>query len=241
MGRKPNDEDIQVAITTLEHSDRLCFIELHATGLQLAKVVTVMPKPLPLLMCLRIRLLMEADAPVLPSRFLGRSAPCLRELYLDGIPFPTLPTLLLSTSYLTILTLTMIPPTGYFSPEAVVASLAVLPSLEGLTIEFQSSAPCPDHIRPPPATRTVLPALTSFNFQGAYEYLEDLVAQIDGPQLNNMWIVYMDEPYEFSVTQLSEFIDSSVGPELNPSKRARVSFHVFHVTFTLYLVNFVIT
>ena len=177
---------------------------------------------------------MDEDSPVLPGGFLGGSAPCLREIYLDGIPFPTLPTLLLSTSNLAILTLSMIPPTGIISPEAMVTCLAVLPSLESLTIEFHTSTPYPDRISPTPATRTVLPALASFNFQGACEYLEEFVAQIDGPQLNDIWIVYMDEPYDFQVTQLSKFVDSSVGPELTPSRRAHVTFHVNRVVFILY-------
>ena len=200
----PNDEDI--AITTLEHSDCLCYIRLSLTGSQLEKMATVMTKPFPLLTSLIIHSMVR-DVPVLPGGFLGGSAPCLQEVDLHGVPFPALPTLLLSTSNLITLTLSMIPPTGYISPESMVACLAVLPNLKIFTIDFLLATPHPDQIRLPPKARTVLPALTSFNFQGAYEYLKDLIAQIDSPHLNLIGIDYLDQPDDFQVTQLSKIID----------------------------------
>ena len=44
----------------------------------------------------------------------------------------------------------------------------------------------------------------------------------------------MNQPDDFQVTQLSEFIDSSVGSESTPTRRAHVTFHVERVTFTLH-------
>jgi hypothetical protein len=191
-----------------------------------------MLEPFPLLTHLNIHS-RDESVPVLPDRFLGGSAPRLQEIRLHHTPFPALPTLLLSTGNLVILTLSMIPPTGYISPEAMVVCLAMLPKLEGCTIEFQSDTPSPDRIRPLPATRNVLPTLTYIDFQGTYEYLEDLIAQIDGPLLKWIWIVYLNHPVDFQVTQLSEFIDRSVGPESTPSRRAHVTFHVDRIAFTL--------
>ena len=98
--------------------------------------------------------------------------------------------LLLSTSNLVFLDLREIPPTGYISPEAMVAGLTALPKLKSFIIEFQLATPRPDRIHPPPVTWTVLPALTSFRFKGASEYLEDLVAGIDAPQLDEIYIYY---------------------------------------------------
>jgi hypothetical protein len=225
----PNDEDN--AIAALEKSARVYSVRLFLTGSQLAKMVPVMPRPFPLLSCLNIHSTGDS-APVLPGGFLGRSAPRLQDVRLHGTPFPALPTLLLSTSNLINLTLSAIPPTGYISPEAIVSCLAVSPRLKSFTIEFGLYAPYPDQIRLPPATRKVLPALTSFCFKGVYEYLEDLVVQIDGPQLNQISIVYLNHPDDFQ--ELSEFIDRSVGPELTPRRRARVSFHFDRFIFTLY-------
>ena len=128
----------------------------------------------------------------------------------------------------------MVPPTGYISLEAMVACLATLPSLKIFTIDFLSATSHPDQICLPPETQTVFPALTSFKFWGAYKYLEDLVTQIDGPQLNLIGIDYLDQPDDFQVTQLSKFIDSSVGPQSTPSRHVYVCFEINQVVFTLY-------
>ena len=125
---------------------------------------------------------LPVDTPVLTAEFLGGSAPHLQDITLYRIPFPALPTLLLSTSDLVTLNLFQIPKSGYISPERMVACLAVLPRLQMFTIEFRQFASLrPDQIRPSPATRHNLPALTDFKFSGEFKYLEDLVAQIDSP------------------------------------------------------------
>ncbi len=144
---------------------------------------------------------------VLPSGFLGRSAPCLQELSLDIIPFPASPTLLLSARDLVKLHLHNISKTGYISPEAMVAGLAALPRLRSLHIRFRSPASRPDRIcPPPPITRTVVPALTSFEFHGVCDYLEDLVAGIDCPRLNSINLSYLGSVVDFQVSQLSKFV-----------------------------------
>jgi len=176
----------------------------------------------------------DRNAPVLPDGFLGCSAPCLQKIYLHGIPYPALPTLLLSTSDLVGLVLRHIPPTGYISPEAMVVGLAALSRLEILYIEFQSTTSRPDQIRPPPVTRTVLPALSLFRFRGASEYLEDLLARIDGPQLIRIDILYSNGLADFQVAQLSKFVRRSVGPELNPFMPVQVGLSSGQVKFTLY-------
>ena len=98
----------------------------------------------------------------------------------------------------------MIPSTAYISPEAIAQCLAVLPNLESFTIEIRFATPQPVRILPPPATRRVLPVLTSFYFEGAYDYLENLVIQIDAP--------------------LNRSVGPELGPELTPFKLAHVNF-----------------
>ncbi|KAH9037529.1 hypothetical protein EDB84DRAFT_1655483 [Lactarius hengduanensis] len=175
------------------------------------------------------------DLSVFPANFLGGSAPCLLVITLIGIPYPALPRPLLSASDLAHLDLRDIPPTGYVSPEAMVASLATLPRLGCFTIGFRSATSHPDQIRPPPSpmTRTALPALTSFRFIGASEYLEDLVSRIDSPRLNKIPIDYL-RLVDYQVTQLSKFVDRSVGPKLTLPRRAQLQFHNHSVTFTVY-------
>ena len=149
---------------------------------------------------------------------------------------PALPTLLLSTSDLNTLILRELTSTGYISPEALVVALAALPRLKAFTIEFASTRP--DHIHPPPpGTRAVLPALTCFQFNGAGEYLEDLVSRIDAPQLNAIWTYFWIMLVKFQVVQLSRFIDRSFGPNLTLFRRAyltlnknEVSFNTYHLT-----------
>ncbi|KAH8981987.1 hypothetical protein EDB86DRAFT_386218 [Lactarius hatsudake] len=91
----------------------------------------------------------------------------------------------------------------------------------------------PDRIHPPPVTRTILPALTSFESKGASKYLEDLVSRIDSPQLNKISIDYL-RLVDYRVTQLSKFIDRSVGPKLTLPRRAHLQFYGHSVAFTVY-------
>jgi hypothetical protein len=130
-----------------------------------------------------------------------------------------------------------IPPTGYISPEVMVASLAALPRLKILVIEFQSATPRPDRTQEagtflPSVTRTDLP-LTVFRFKGASEYLEDLVTRIDCPLLYWIGIEYFNQFVDFRVNQLSEFIDRPVvlRVSLTLLRHARVTFSSNKVTF----------
>ena len=166
-----------------------------------------MMKPFPVLTRLYIRSDdTSRNLPVLPKEFLGRSAPRLREIALSGIPCPALPALLLSTSNLVTLELHRIPPTGYISPQAMATCLAALPRLDTFDLQFQSATPRLKRTRHP-VTRILLPALTSFEFEGASEYLEDLVARIDSPRLDRILVVYLNQLVDFQVARLSMFIE----------------------------------
>ena len=144
---------------------------------------------------------------VVPDLFLGGSAPRLEYLELFGIPFPGLPKLLLSTTHLGTLLLYDIPHSGYISPNGMVAVLSTLITLEQLMLGFRSPRSCPDQAsrRPPPSTRSVLPGLTYFEFMGVSEYLDDLVACIDAPQLNTLDITFFND-IVFDTPQLARFV-----------------------------------
>ncbi|KAH9171717.1 hypothetical protein EDB89DRAFT_1068482 [Lactarius sanguifluus] len=139
-GLPPDEEDNVMA--ALEHPGRVCYLRLRVTRLQLEKMAMVMQEPFPALTHLNISLDSQ-HAPVLPAEFLGGSAPCLRKFHLTGIPFPALPTLLMSASNLVFIFLQKIPPTGYISPEAMVACLATLHRLETFIMKFQLATPPP--------------------------------------------------------------------------------------------------
>ena len=177
----------------------------------------------------------DGNSLVFPTDLLGGSAPCLQEIYFDSFPYPALPTLLLSVSGIVTFKLHNIPWDGYSSPDTMVASLAVLTRLKNISIKSDPVDYQPITIHPPPPmTRAVLPALTSFEFQGDSEYLEALVAPIAGAQLNWTCIDYiLVDTVGFPAVQLSKFFDRSAQPEIMPFTLAEVCFYK-SVTFDMY-------
>jgi hypothetical protein len=175
----------------------------------------VLQEQFPALIHLKLEFSYHRDGPpdvTLPDGLLGGSAPRLQSFELNGVPFPALPKLLLSATDLVRLTIEKIPDSGYISPEEIVTGLAVLANLKFLTIRFEHfSSFSSSYLRsPPPPARTVLPALTHFDFRGLREYLEDLVAQIDAPLLDNIWVTFKlfyrpDQPI-FDIAQLAQFM-----------------------------------
>jgi hypothetical protein len=199
-----NHEPEDDIIAAIEHPDRVRSIKLAVTSSLLEMVASVMQEPF---LALAILWLSSKDrnAPVLPDVFLSGSAPHLRQIFLEGISFPALPTLLLSASDLVDLQLKDIPQRGYIPPDVMVPSLAALTRLENLYIWFNA----PISLDPPRSssslTRNSLLSLFTFNFRGSSEYLEHLLAQIDTPRLRGIDITYFNQ-VDFQVPQLSHFI-----------------------------------
>ena len=209
-------------VAALEHPSRVRHINLMVTNPLWRKLAPLMQEPFPALTHLSISSV-GGNLPLLPSGFLGGSAPCLREVWFDGMPILALPTLLSSTSNIVNLIL-FDPdalPTGIISPEALVTGLAMLPRLNHLSIGFVPSGLhdyWPIHVSS--KTRVVLPALTSFFLEGEPTFLEDLVSQIDTPMLNWADITYRDfsgdpipqlfELLKRSHLNLSQFTDAKI-------------------------------
>ena len=220
----------------LQHNDRVREVGLwDVTSSQLEKVVTVMQEPFLELTTLGLQWHSIEDTlslPVVPDSFMGGSAPRLRSLHLSRIPFPGLPKLLSSASGLVHLLLSDIPHSGYISPDALATCLSSLTSLKDLTFEFQSPRSRPDRVSrraPSPMHRSV-PALTRFSFKGVSEYLEDLVARIDTPQLDRLSITFFNQLI-FDTPHLSQFISRI--PKFHSPDEARIAFHDNIVQITL--------
>ncbi len=196
------EENITAALECRDRVSEISFDELPSCVLE--RFAAAMEEPFQTLTFLRLESFEETTA-VLPDTFLGGSAPRLRSFALDGIAFPALPNLLLSANHLRGLWLWRIPNTGYISPEAMVTCLVALTSLKTLFIEFQSPRSRPVRRRLPPLTRVVLPALTQFSFRGVSEYLEDLVARIDVPQLSSLNVTFFNQLL-FDVPQFHQFV-----------------------------------
>ncbi|KAH9960334.1 hypothetical protein BJV74DRAFT_954593 [Russula compacta] len=200
-----DDEGQDNIIAALKHHDRLIEINIGCRKrLELENLAAMIRGPFPILTYLHLSSL-DDIAPVLHEEFLGGSAPRLRTFILQSIAFPAFPRLASFASHLSSLTLHNIPIAGYISPEVMATCLATLPSLEDLSIKFQSPRSRPDRISLRPSTRAELPALIRFEFKGISEYLEDFVARIDAPKLFHLDIdLFMD--LMFHIPQLYKFI-----------------------------------
>jgi hypothetical protein len=192
-------------IAALECTDRVYRISLTDVR-SLEIFLAAMQQPFPELTHLQLYSI-DKTVTVVPDSFLGGSAPRLEDLRLRGIPSSGLPKLLLSATHLFSLFLFRIPHSGYISPDGMATVLSTLTSLEDLRLSFESplSLPEPASRRPPPSTRSLLPILTSFCYAGVSEYLEDLVACIDAPQLIYLRIIFFDD-IVFNTPQLVRFI-----------------------------------
>jgi hypothetical protein len=206
------------------HFNINCF---HITP-DVEKVWAAMQVPFPELTDLRLWS-NDPGAPIVPDSFLGGSSPRLQEIRLTGIPFPGLPKLLLSATHLVYLSLKNIGLSGYISPETIVTCLSPLASLKSLHLRFLLPfLPDGESRHPSSATRSILPALSDIHFEGSGEYLEDLLACIDAPQLNALFIYIINETdldtFDVPVAvvpQLAQFISRT--PMFKSLDEARVS------------------
>jgi len=200
-------EDVDNVTAALELNDRVSQIScLNLSSSKLERIVAVMKDPFPALTDLWLWST-DGMAPVISDSFLGGSAPRLRSLALESIPFPALPKLLSSTIDLVYLHLYNIPHSGYISPSAMVACLSALTRLESLVLGFKSPRSRPDRTSQLSSrrTRTILPALTRLGFRGVTEYLEDLVTQTDTPLLKDISITFFNQLI-FDISQLPKFL-----------------------------------
>ena len=195
-------------VAALGQSNRVCQANLDFRGSQLEEVLALMQVPFPELTRLDMELMSWPER-VIPDSFLGGSAPRLRTFKLNGFAFPGLPTLLLSATHLVRLSLFNIPRSGHIAPEAMVTALSALSRLRRLILHFLSFQCRPDRESRnlPPPRRSILPSLCEFDFTGDADYLEELVARIDTPQLNKMDISFCDQDDFFDCPRLAQFID----------------------------------
>jgi hypothetical protein len=229
-----NPSRVDNIIAGFEHNDRVSQIELrNLTSSELEHVIdsAAMRKPFPELTDLNVVMYQfqvrydGPPGPILPDSFLGGSAPRLRSLRLSGCPFPGLPKLLLSATHLVHLSLDDIPRSAYIPPEVMATSLSALTSLEFLCLEFQYPRPRPAlesrRPPPPPLTRSILPNLTKIRFKEVSEYLEEILARIDAPRLNQLQTNFFNEII-FDTPQLFQLISRT--PTLMAPERCLIRF-----------------
>ena len=212
-------------MAALEHPDRICRISLGAVPMSiLERFIAIMKYPFPELTSLTL-LRYDSRALIVPESFLGGSAPRLRLLECNFIPFPAIRKLHLIARDLVHLRLVHIPPFEYISPEMMVACLSSLTKLDSLCLGFHPphhSLPGRESRRLPLSERTVLPALTTLDFRGASEYFEDFISRIDLPLLDEVAIRFFNQP-TWNTPQLPQFIRRS--DQLMPPNCADLIFH----------------
>jgi len=220
-------ENLIAALKCRDRISEICIYDID--GPLLEKLALMLHGSLPVLTHFALTSTDES-VPVLPETFLGGFAPRLRSFGLSGIPFWISDTFVLSVTHVEFLSLLDIPNSGYISPEAMVTFLAALPNLKHLFIGFLSPLSRPIQISPPPLTRSVLPALTDLHFHGISEYLEDFVARIETPLLNQLSVVlFMD--LIFLIPRLHDFICRTEG--LMPCNQAYMEFTGSMIKITL--------
>jgi hypothetical protein len=232
-GRLTSRWGVDNIVAALEHNNRIREIDLwRVPSSLLEKVLATMKEQFPALTFLDLQCEDDTTPEIVPDSFMGGSAPSLQNLSLRSIPvtFPGLQKLLLSANRLVNLSLIKIPHSGYISPEAMVTALSTLTRLEELWLEFQS--PRSHRLTPtlPPPTRTVLPALTDLRFKGVSEYLEDLVARIDAPQLHSLGTTFFFQLL-FDIPQLTQFVCRT--PKLTGHDEAYLTFSYSNASLTL--------
>ena len=220
-------EEVTNVMAALRHHNRVCECKINYQNRQfqasLLKEFAAIDDPFPSLTSLDLTSYAQ-NAPVFPDSFLGGSAPHLRSLWLFGIPYPSIGTLLSSTTNLVTLYLWGIPHSGYISPETIVPILSMLLRLESLDLGFK----CPrsrahQPIRhPPPLTRVAFPNLTGLFLHGEIEYFEYVLSQIETPVLNRIYICFFNR-LVFDTPLLGHFIRRTA--IFTTTHTARVTFY----------------
>jgi hypothetical protein len=189
-------------ITALKHPDRVCEIAFwDIPGYIMTVLAEAMDVPLPELTTLELQLDEDKRSLFLPDKLFGGSAPCLRSVDLDGVPFSAVHNLLLSAKDLIHLSLWGVPIYEYVSPQKIIGLLSSMTGLETMSLGLRHPRHYPrtEGQGPSPARRIVLPTLTYFRYQGASGYLEDLMGLLDAPLLKDVDIDNSDpcyDPYE---------------------------------------------
>jgi hypothetical protein len=160
----------------------------------------------------------------LPSVF--RWGPRLHRLHLTRIAIPELTQLLTSSRNLVDIQLHEMPAIGYSLLTPFRKALSEMTQLQSLSLQF-----LPNPIYPEIVLATLsLPTLTRLKYQGASEYLDNLVAGIDAPRLEVVEIKFSDE-IKLHTPNIGKFINQ-MGKQ-NSQHHAEILFSKHYVSITL--------
>ena len=203
------EEDAEEGIIlALEQRERVRYIKLSITGLNLQKLILAIDEEYPTLEYL---ILEPEDGdntfPILPKTF---QAPHLRHLALFGVTLPIESRLLVTAVGLVTLFLDEVHPFDV-QPAVLLRWLSFLPQLENL---IYLSLPAPNRdaerrlIQRPVTTHISLPNLRSLTVEGVSSYLEALFRRITTPRLEKLRIDFLEQR-TYSVPRLPQFIGTT--------------------------------
>ena len=208
-GNDLDEEEEQDIILALEQRERVRYIHLSMTVLNLQKLIMFIDEEYPTLESLILAPPNEVNytSLILPETL---QAPRLRHLTLFEVALPTGSRLLITAVGLVTLCLTMTHPT-YIQPAVLLQWLSFLPRLENLIY-----LSCPDlfsdlerqPVQTPITTHVTLPNLRSFAVEGASSYLEALFHRITAPRLEKLQIGFFKQVTS-SVLWLQQFMDTT--------------------------------
>src|SRR5713226_1941040 len=145
----------------------------------------------------------------LPETF---RAPNLHHLVLMNFAIPIGSPLIVTMGNLVTLSLSMIPPSAYFHPNALLLRLSLMPQLEIFGITFNSHFPSGDIkrqlLRTPITMHVTLPSLRWFAFHGASAYLEALLPRITVPLLERLQVNFLNQ-LTYSTPNLQQFMTAA--------------------------------
>ena len=205
---RKNEDNIDLG---LQQHGRVRWVALQAPSSRLRMWLEPMNKLFPRLRGLSLLSTTTGEMSLaLPETF---QAPDLHHLSLHGIGLPKGLALLASMITLSILTLTNIRDSCYFPPGQLVTQLKGLPYLEELSIGFAIPIPLPSSegvLLPAPVSPVTLATLRQLTFRGLGVYLDNLVAQINTPLLEQLNLILFFE-IAFTLVNLTEFIHRTEG------------------------------
>ena len=196
-------------LLALQHCNRLYSIFIGRCTSEGSWLLKALDNAFPILEALS--LLYDDGNHVLPNNFV---APRLRALHLVNVTIPMGHLSLTNAANLLSLRLERIPASGYFPPEYLVECIASMPHLENISFGFEEGTYYPDMVMELPrteitVTRMVLPKLSRLKYTGIIIYLDNLLARISTPFLQDFrffTFLELDETSTVTVLRLSAFL-----------------------------------
>jgi hypothetical protein len=216
----------------LQQRHRVRSVVLHISPPNLRYLLSLMEGIFPILERLSLSHPAEGTAPILPETFL---APNLNHLTLVGVSLIRESSLLSSAHSLVTFTLNDIKDIDQHSSTHLLTLLRSCPQLEELSIGFCPMS-LPDAARTLPWPRVTLsreiyavtlPNLKQLTFQGVSAFLEDLLAHVRAPHLEQLGITLFNQ-LTFRLPNLSYFTNIIEG--LRHPSTAKVTFEADAVT-----------